>query len=124
MSEFEEAAVERLNKECKEITGEREIVAMKEPTRDALIEFCRQDGEFAQAVAQGGSFSDCMKAVAKGVNGSAISDIEAYRRAVAFYFPGADIHFDMWIDLCASVGGSEPDKQKNGVLISLDSFFE
>ena len=48
--------------------------------RDALLEFCRQNEEFAQAVAQGGSFQECMKAVAQGV-GNCISDLEAYRRA-------------------------------------------
>lgn len=37
--------------------------AMKGSVADTLLEFCRQDGEFAQAVAQGGSFEDCMKAV-------------------------------------------------------------
>jgi len=121
MSEFEEAAVKKLTDGRNAVSGSKES-AMKGAVCDALVEFCRQDGEFAQAVAQGGSFEDCMKKVAAGI-GSAISDLDAYRRAVAFYFPGADIHFDMRIDLCAGVGGGE-DKQKNGVLISLDSFFE
>lgn len=52
---------------------------MKSAVRDALLEFCRQNEEFAQAVVQGGAFPDCMAAVAKGV-GSSISDLEAYRR--------------------------------------------
>ena len=40
-----------------------------------------------------------MAAVAKGV-GNSISDLEAYRKAVQFYFKGADIRFHMVIDLC------------------------
>lgn len=76
--------------------------AMKKDVAAALLDFCEQDAEFAQAVAQGGSFKDCMAAVSKGIGGS-ISDLEAYRRAVQFYFPGADIRFQMTIDLCASV---------------------
>ena len=43
-----------------------------------------------------------MKAVAKNC-GSALSDLEAFRRAVQFYFPGADIRFRMEINLCAAV---------------------
>lgn len=77
--------------------------AMKSAVRAALEEFCRQDGEFAQAVVQGGTFADCMKEVEKGIKGNAISDLEAYRRAVAFYFPGAGIEMQMRINLCESV---------------------
>ena len=87
MSSWFDQAKERLERECKEVKGTKES-AMKAAVRDTLLEFCRQDEEFAQAVAQGGSFPDCMAAVAKGVGGS-ISDLEAYRRAVSFYFPGA-----------------------------------
>ena len=52
----------------------------------------------AQAVVQGGTFEDCMKAVAKNC-GSGISDLDAYGRAVQFYFPTAAIRFQMTIDL-------------------------
>ena len=75
---------------------------MKSAVCEALDGFCRQDAEFAQAVVQGGSFPDCMKAVAKNC-GSAISDLETFRRAVRFYFPGADVTFHMRVDLCAGV---------------------
>ncbi|MBQ7567050.1 MAG: hypothetical protein IJT18_08010 [Oscillospiraceae bacterium] len=91
--------------------------AMKKAVRDALADFCRQDGEFAQAVAQGGTFADCMKAVAKNV-GSSISDVDAYRRAVQFFFPGADIRVQMTVDLCASVDGGEPEP--DGKIVKLD----
>ena len=84
-----------------------------------MLEFCLQDGEFAQAVAQGGNFADCMKAVAKGC-GSSISDLAAYRKAVQFYFPGADIRMRMEIDLCASVSGEE---KKSGIVLDLADFF-
>ncbi len=42
---------------------------MKDAVRTALEEFCRQDAEFAQAVAQGGSFAECMKAVERAMRG-------------------------------------------------------
>ena len=47
-----------------------------------------------------------MKAVAKNC-GSSISDLEAFRRAVQFYFPGADVRFQMSVNLCASVETEE-----------------
>lgn len=94
--------------------------AMKAAVRDALAEFCEQDGEFAQAVVQGGSFKDCMAAVRKCVKGNAISDMEAFGAAVKFYFPGAGIDVRMTINLCASVEKAEPE---HGVVIDLSSFF-
>jgi len=100
--------------------------AMKRSVRDALLDFCRQDAEFAQAVAQGGSFAECMKAVAKCVKGNTLSDLEAWGAAVRFYFPGAGIHCEMRINLCASVEDEEtaaPTPQKAGPIIDLSDFF-
>lgn len=96
-SEYREAALNRLKKDEASVSGQKEK-AMAKAVREALEEFCRQDEEFAQAVVQGGSFHDCMKEVAKGV-GQSISDLEAYRRAVQYYFPGAEIRVSMTIDL-------------------------
>lgn len=104
----------RLTKESDEITGNKEK-AMMSAVKSALISFCKQESEFAQAILESkGSFRECMAAVAKDC-GNSISDLEAYRRAVQFYFPGADIEFKMTIDLCASVKGEE----KEPVSISL-----
>ena len=75
---------------------------MKNLICEKLCIFCKQDGEFAQAVAQGGTFTDCMKEVAKGC-GTVLPDEEAIRRAVRFYFPGAGVKFHMELNLCADV---------------------
>lgn len=117
MSNWYEQAKERLNRECKEVKGQKER-AMGSAVRDALLEFCRQNEEFAQAVVQGGTFQDCMAAVAKGVGGS-ISDLEAYRRAVCFYFDGAKVKFQMVIEL--EPAQTEPDR--GGLLLNLSDFF-
>ncbi|MEG1998206.1 MAG: hypothetical protein RR051_07155, partial [Clostridiales bacterium] len=61
---------------------------------------------------------DCCEEIMKGV-GSSISDLEVYRKAVQFYFPGADIQMKMTIDLCASVN-TPSDKNKHSSAISLD----
>ena len=103
MNEFLDQA---LNKLTENVSGKRES-AMAPSVREALTDFCRQDAEFAQAVAQGGSFKECMAAVAKGVVDS-ISDLEAYRKAVRFYFNGADVHFRMEIDLCPEAVAEAP----------------
>ena len=93
---------------------------MAPAVKEALLDFCRQDEEFAQAVAQGGSFQDCMAAVAKGV-GNSISDLDAYKRAVSFYFPGAGIRVKMEIDLCHSVK-DVPHIDGPGIVLNLADF--
>lgn len=128
---FYEDAKKKLTEGCKGKLGRHQDV-MKSAVRDALLDFCRQDAEFAQAVAQGGTFAECMNAVAKNVGGS-ISDLEAFRRAVQFYFPGADISFQMRIDLCASVSGEplqdrseEPEDAaipQQSKILDLEDFF-
>ena len=74
----------------------------------AMKDFCLQDEEFAQAVVQGGSFADCMKKVATGV-GSSISDLEAYKKAVQFYFPGAEVKMQLTIDLIGKAAGPKEE---------------
>lgn len=106
-------ALKKLEKESKELNSKSgPVQAMKAAVYDALVMFCVQDEEFAQAVVQGGSFADCMAAVAKDV-GSAISDLDAYRRAVRFYFPGADIRFQMRINLCADAEAAQAQKHRD-----------
>lgn len=51
--------------------------AMKDFIATALRDFIRQDAEFAQAVVQGGSFAECMAAVAKGVAETANARVKA-----------------------------------------------
>jgi hypothetical protein len=105
-------AVEKLEREAKAFQGNKYVAVMKTAVADALESFCRQDEEFAQAVVQGGSFAECMAVVAKGC-GSSLSDIEAYRRAAAFYFRGAEVRMELRICL-------EPEAEEAGKVIHLD----
>lgn len=118
--EFLAQAVEKLEAGKKEKLDKYGEI-MKVPVADALLDFCRQDGEFAQAVAQGGSFKDCMAAVAGCVKGHGISDMEAYGAAVRFYFPGAGIDVKMTVDLLASVRPKE--KAPASVVVDLSDYF-
>ena len=104
MSEYLSKALEKLNQNG---SFGQKADAMKRAVRKTLEDFCRQDEEFAQAVAQGGSFGDCMKKVAEGV-GNSISDLDAYRKAVQFYFPGAEIRMQMTIDLIGAAAAEKP----------------
>lgn len=92
---------------------------MKQSVRDALETFIRQDEEFAQAVAQGGTFEECMKTVATNA-GRGISDLEAYRRAVQFYFPGADVEFTMNI----RVNPHERISDNGGITLNFADLFQ
>lgn len=114
--EYRKQAKERLRREMQSGKFDAKAGAMKKAVCDALVSFCEQDEEFAQAVVQGESFEKCMQAVAKGV-GNSISDLEAYRRAVQFYFKGAEISFKMEIDVCPN-----RVKQDKPVLLDLGDF--
>ena len=133
---FYEEAQEKMRRELPGITGNREG-AIKTAVRDALLNFAGQDEEFAQAIVQGGSFQDCMKAVCKGI-GTSISDFEAYSRAAAFFFPRSKVRFEMHIDLVGeanaeagetssvtsvSTGASSPrGGAKGGLVLDLADF--
>lgn len=117
-------AVEKLDKEKSGVSGQKEKVMMP-AVCTVLKDFSMQDEEFAQAVVQGGTLADCMKQVAAGV-GNSISDIDAYKKAVQFYFPGAEIKVQMSIDLIGKARGTDPvpDVPKsNGLLLNLEDFF-
>jgi hypothetical protein len=55
MSSWYEQAAAKLKAEYSQVKGQKEQ-AMRSAVRDVLLEFCRQDEEFAQAVVQGGSY--------------------------------------------------------------------
>jgi len=90
-------AVKKLADGKSSVSGQKQK-AMATAVCAALKDFCMQDEEFAQAIVEGGSFAACMDAVAAGV-GNSISDLDAYKKAVKFYFPGAKIKMQMTIDL-------------------------
>lgn len=124
MNDFYEQAKAKLEREAKEGAYDRYAAAMKEAVQTALLDFAEQDDEFAQAIVQGGSFADCMKAVAKNC-GTSISDIEAYGRAVSFYFPGAKIRVQMSIDLIGDAAGTDnagTAASGGGIILNLSDF--
>ena len=103
MNEYLEKVKAEFEESSKASGLNRYAKAVLPSVKEALLGFCEQEPEFAQAIAEcGKSLADCCTKITEGVSGS-ISDIELYRRAVQFYFDGADISFNMQINLCASV---------------------
>ena len=93
---------------------------------DEICIFAKQNSEFAQAIEQSDkSFADCLKATVKGA-GASLEDLEVYKRAVAFYFPGADIKCTMTLDLgdggFSSKTSTEADSGK--LQLDLDSLLD
>ncbi len=100
-----------------EIKGQvQNVIAPK--TAEALKLFCSQSKEFMQAVEQSDeTFQDCLDRVTKKIGKSrAVSDFEVFKLAAEFYFKGAEIHFDMRIDL----GEDKPDD----ISVSMDSLLD
>ena len=117
MSKAKEA-VEKLRTEEKSGNYDRAASVMKGPVREALESFCEQNDEFAEAVLQGENFGECMKAVAKGC-GSALSDLEAFKRAAGFYFKGADVQMQLTIRL---EGDPEKPAERKPIILNLEDF--
>ena len=105
---------------------------LKDKVLNALLYFIEQDNEFAQAIVQGGSFADCMKAVKNKIKDDYISDNDTYREAARFYFPVSDILFTMTIKLnphekstenAPAAPAAPAEKPKSALSLSLDDLF-
>lgn len=117
---WRETALAKLTTEKKTAKYDRYASIMKNQVCEALENFCRQDEEFAQAVVQGGPFEKCMQQVAKNC-GHGISDLEAFRRAARFYFPGSEVRFQMFIELCGE--SQEQSIGQKPVVLNLEDFW-
>ncbi len=107
MTEKHENTIEKLKEklvsERKAIDGRFAKLIEGEVVNQLLI-FAEQDEELAEVVLDHPrSFKQCMDAVMKDI-GYSISDIDAYRRAVKFYFPEWDVECSMKL--------TKPGKQK------------
>lgn len=90
---------EKLTAELENVILGKKETAVKNAVLKTICKFCEQNAEFKQAIEQSNkSFADCLKATVKNASIS-IEDLEVYKRAVAFYFPGADIKCTMTLDL-------------------------
>jgi len=123
---MQQKAVAKLEQEYKAARSDKFGNVVKKPLCDVLCDFCRQDAEFAQAVVQGGSFDNCLAVAVYGVQNHT-PDVEIYRKAVQFYFPGAGIRLSMSIDLVGQADqvpeeAAPVPKKASSILLDLSSF--
>ncbi len=110
MNNILQLIIEKLNREIADVKGNPAADVMKQRVKDTLIFFCSQNDEFAETLLNSTrSFKECMEAVSKEFNDwmksrankndapQGISDYEAFSRAVKFYFPTAEVDFQMRI---------------------------
>lgn len=111
-----DAAVRKITKGTKEIRGGKEG-AVKDAVCAALVDFCRQSDEFAEAVnATGKTMKECITEIMHGV-GNSISDVELYRRAVQFWLDGADVEAKLRVVLPDGKSPDVREKRKSTVQI-------
>lgn len=101
-------AKEKLEKENVDFKGSREAQAVREYILKTLIRFADQEPRFAEVICNTTrTLSECCAAVVHNA-GRVLSDLDAYRRAVQFYFPHAEVEFMMNVKLT----GSAPTKEE------------
>lgn len=92
-------AKEKLEAEDKLFTGSRSAQTVQSYVLRALLSFADQEPRFAEVVCNTKrTFSECCAAVVHNA-GEVLSDLDAYRKAVQFYFPNAEISFAMNVKL-------------------------
>ncbi len=112
-------AIAKLNDKKEEAKATSQKAKVVLPfVREALISFCNQNTEFADAIAQSDkTLGECCEAVMKGV-GNSISDLKVYAKAAAFYFPGCEIDMKMTIRMSKYEKAEEEKKSA----LTLDLF--
>lgn len=102
MNEIIMQAISRLTDELEQIKGNRYVECVKNQTAEALMDCCNKSADFAERVVNSEkSLYDCLNAICKGI-ASSISDAELFNRAVQFYFPEAEIRWNIEIICPAS----------------------
>lgn len=104
---YYEQACEKLDSEIKGAKLSQKGNAVKSSVIAVLKMMCKQEEEFAQAIVQTDKTAvSCIEKTVAGC-GQSVSDIEVYKRAAAFYFPGAKVHMILALDLVGD--SSKPD---------------
>lgn len=97
----------KLEDENKAFKGSREARAVRDYILKTLICFADQEPRFAEVICNTKrTFSECCAAVVHNAGGM-ISDLDAYRRAVQFYFPNAEVEFVMNVKLTGAAPTAE-----------------
>lgn len=99
-------AKEKIDAEDKAFRGGRKEQVIHTHVARTLRAFCDEEPHFAEVLVKTKrTLSECCAYIVDGSD-NALSDLEAYRRAVQFYFPHADVEFKMLVRLT----GTPPTK--------------
>lgn len=100
-------------KKCKKDKLSQKGKAVSADVCRVLTMFCEQEEEFAQAVVQSDKkVEECIEYTVKDAVNS-ISDLEVYKRAAEFYFPGAKVQMRLTIDLIGDAAAPPAPKNEN-----------
>lgn len=92
-------AKEKIDAEDKAFKGGPKEQVVHTHVARTLRAFCDEEPRFAEVVVKTKrTLSECCAYIVDGA-GNALSDLEAYCRAVQFYFPHADVEFKMLVHL-------------------------
>lgn len=98
------------------------IAIVADSVLDAMRNFCYQSEAFAKAVVEGGSLADCVKNVMGDTN-YAISDLDAYKKCAAYYFPTAMIGMSLTINgILPALEEEKPAGSGHILSLKLDDF--
>jgi len=105
-------AVEKIAAELKNFQGGSKEKVVSKFVASTLSHFCGENERFAEVVYRTPrTLSDCCAEVMKAC-GNAISDIDVYRGAVKHYFPNADVHFQVEIQITGEMPTEEEINRK------------
>lgn len=104
-------------KQKDEVMAQARASIVADSAHEALCNFCRQSEAFAQKVAEGGSFADCVRSV-MGVNVYAMSDLDVYKKCAGYYFQNATIGMMLTINESFPVR-EEKEKSDSATVLSL-----
>ena len=109
--------------------GADTVIAIKRALAPAiarmLTKFAYQDEEFATAVARGGTLLDNVNAIAKDITRDkpALSDVDAYIKAVKFYLPAAEVTVSFRVampnELDADLGDINAADESHAIILDL-----
>ena len=117
-----EKAIQKLRKELAAYKGDRYGKRHESRNRKRFGTAVPVGAGVCQAVVEGGDFSGCMQAVTRAIKGNAISDIDAYCAAAAYYFPGCKVSMTLSISMSGDINpgdavsepGSQPPRKAQG----------
>ena len=112
-----ETAIQKIDRELKEFKGGMKEKVVSSSIAKTMKTFCKNAAFAAAVLDKKKTLPDCVGEIMKGV-GSSISDIEVYRKAAKYYFPGATVKFNMEISTGDRITAAESDAGESDGKIS------